>query len=291
MGITIIDAEDAMNLSRKFQTATGDFNPHSVLYLQAFAKAQGAEAALFDDEIEAFVQPEDKRWSLQGIFTSEQTKQKNVWNRVYRTIRKFAEPLRMGGCEYEQGLMEASVARHTRRHSFEAGQVDIDVNLVYQLSDDDKSMIAYCNKRREEEGGEYVDPDTTVHQLLQDEQNVTLPTSAQATVYCIAPKGLLNATKQMAQALAGQEQTEQVRTHRGCGLQDTMLKRALAEAKGDYTDSKEQVAWYDVHRGVFFTIDEDVFNRAKIAFGVTPELEPGSQLKAGVQALQQKQEM
>lgn len=259
-----------------FQNVKGEFNIQSFQYMQAFTRPEGSSDVMFDEKVDPFVEPSERKGLLSKVFGKDDQNQRAVWNRIHRALREIVRPCRMGGYEYEGGRMEANMADHVRSHTYVADQREITVHLNFQKSEDQKWSINWNNENTLEEGQEPRDPNlSTWDEKLKE--GLALPGTVTTTVYAIAPKGKTNATLEMAQAHAAQRQTGEIGTHRGCALQTTMLNRAIEEAKegyvpSQYADRDEDIAWFDIYEGVFFTLDEQVFNRMKVAFDVKEDL-------------------
>lgn len=243
MKIKIIEA-DSFNTA--FANADGTFNTDHLLHFQTMGKPTTGEAtSLPSIAASAISRLKFKFQSALGnrqpaLFTS-------ALNQLLKNNDALWTLHHMGGAEYEGGRFYGFVATRLAEKKTASACVEVDVNLDILPSrgyfEAEKSTGKTLRQQMEKDG-------------------VTLPATAKAKVWIVAPQDKLATAIDMITTLAKAE--EYPVTHRGFGFNHAVAEQISQTQSAD--PLKHTTAWYEIHSGVFLTIDEDQFNRfAKIA--------------------------
>ena len=146
----------------------------------------------------------------------------------------------MSGAEYYR--IYSYVAMRLAESKMASACVEVDVNLDIlnprQYYEAEKSTAPTLRQQKEKDG-------------------VTLPETAKAKVWIVAPQEKLATAIDMITKLAKAD--EYPVTHRGFGFNHAVAEQISQTQSAD--PMKHRTAWFEIHTGVFLTIDEDQFNR------------------------------
>lgn len=245
-----------------FKTPRGDFNKDYYIYAQildkplqdasiSVIKACGISEVNADDlkpatEITPFIATNEKKPS-----------QREVWNNVVSSQHLLWSPRAMHGAEYENGGFQAYVAKFARQGKlvFEEQGVRVSTRSLPSIDD----MVTYGVQ------GE------TLDRVLKKKYGIELNWSVDSTVYIIAPQHNMVAAREMINHLASQHIEQS--SHRGIGFNKAAVYQTLSSEDQEKVSTAEDytapAAWFDIQNGVFFTLDKDMFEKAKIAFSAT----------------------
>lgn len=153
----------------------------------------------------------------------------------------------MHGAEYERGNFEASVVRATLGSSLVHGKVEIEVDLVAE-----KRVSEYSDRKQP----------SAYEQLLKKGVKDPVQTT-KVSVGLIAPRHKFDAAVDMLRTLA--QTPKDVITHRGHDFQT-----AVADMVYPDQASSPNVGWFDVNEGIFFSIDDKMFEDVSTYMASTP---------------------
>jgi hypothetical protein len=243
MKIKIIEA-DSFNAS--FANADGTYNTDHMLHFQTMGKPTSGDAASLPSLNASTVS------RLKFKFESALGKKQpalfaTIRDQLVKNHTSLWSTHHMGGFEYEGGRVYSYIASRLAESKMASACVEVDVNLDIlnprQYFEAEKSTAPTLRQQKEKDG-------------------ITLPQTAKAKVWIVAPEAKLATAIDMITKLANAE--EYPVTHRGFGFNHAVAEQISQTQSAD--PMKHRTAWFEIHTGVFLTIDEDQFNRfAKIA--------------------------
>ncbi len=238
---------------QELKTPRGDFNKDYFLY------AQILDAPNPSDDVTTLVEGLSPAQEL-GAFTKTSEKkpsQEAVWDNVVSSQNLLWSPRDMHGIEYEDGAFQASVAHFAREGKLVATQITTSVATRQLPSLPD--MVHEGVKS------------STIDRDLKSEYNIHLEETSQTQVYIIAPQKNMAAAQEMIHHFANR--SVEAPSHRGFGFNKAAIYQTLSEHDQKQISRKEAYtapkAWFDVENGIFFTLDKNMYENAKIAFDAT----------------------
>jgi hypothetical protein len=162
-----------------------------------------------------------------------------------RTMRAF---------EYENGRLESTLAFFPATHAYAATEVDMDANT---------KVVPYS----EYPSVQHPPVQDTIKRITGD----VIPDEVRTKVYVVAPKNIMPVVMQMMATFAAER--EETPSHRGLSFNFNAAMQTLPEparAKLRTAGYNEDVAWFDIKYGVFFTLDKDMYERVKKLFDAAP---------------------
>jgi hypothetical protein len=250
----------------KIEHPKGIYNSEYIPHLQVFGRPESPlpladVPVLFADTprlTKAFARVTGRDWDLKmtapGVNTINAIKDR-LWN-----------ARRMGGFEYENGRLESALAVFPATRAYAATEVDLDVNT---------KVVPHVDW-----GKARPDPiQDTIKRITGD----AIPDEVRTKVYVVAPKNLMPVVMQMIATFAAER--EETPSHRGLSFNFNAAMQTLpvdARAKFKAAGYEEDIAWFDVKHGVFFTLDKDMFERVKKMFDAAPVTMRSPRLRAAL---------
>lgn len=298
----------------KFDDGSGYFNADYFLYVQQLGLPTGD-----NDEVSPIIDNDyanDFTGRLQKIKNllvrktpdKEATKDA-IFERVREEAPKIWTPFAMRGAEYEGGGFNSYITYRLLDNVLSAASTTVQVNsnmlpsenTVEKLKDWDRYM-------REKEGhtnvngqvlsvGERflqagVDIEKDAGVFTDPEASMTGYGRINVPVHIIAPSNIMSAAKDLIGRSLSSRGFEPA-SHRGMRFAEAAIKSVLKpevqaqlvnpDAEPSIDDAFSQaVAWYEIKQGVFWTVNEEMFNKAKVAFGLEKPVAPAAKAKPAV---------
>lgn len=190
-------------------------------------------------------------------------------------------PRAMYGAEYENGGFEDIVSKVLATEKMSAAQVNVEVNLDIRPSPTEGAFLQQMGMG------------TSIQRAELQEKGIEIPEKRLTSVYIIAPEKDMAEAVDMVRAFAAQE--EEPETHRGLGFNRGVVYQGLTDKqkeKAEFPSYRENnVGWFEIVQGIFFTIDREMFERARVVFGAggsyagaeLPKLDPRYSFEAELQ--------
>lgn len=241
MRVTVVDSHE---LGARFQDGQGLYNSAYFPYLQVLGRPRASE----EERSKAI--PVGPFAAGSGVLKGKETRFKEIFARVAGMGPHLWQPHAMGGAEYENGGFQAYVARAAMTGGMVAAEVEVLANTRMKPSAQMQS---------------YMDVVKSLRKDWQDQYGVELPErSIEAKVYVIAPKDKIEAARWMVRDFSYGEIEHAA--HRGIGLNRAVAYESLSDEDKKKVGEHNVAAWFEIQEGIFFTIDKDMAEKAKIAF-------------------------
>jgi hypothetical protein len=240
-----------------FQDSKGYLNPHYFGYYQILGKPEAGGEVVEPFDASAAAAKSDKSGlsaamnALYGVKTSNARNGQKTYERVTALGPKLWTPRAMQGAEYERGGFASYVTHAVLKGDLVASEIDVEVKTGIKPS-------SYVQG--------YMDIVKSLRKDWQDACGAKLADRIPTKVYIIAPESKMQAARDMIMGMA-YENVERD-THRGLGFNRAVAYQTLTdEQKDKLGHEQENVGWFEIHQGIFFTIDKDMAEKAKVAFG------------------------
>jgi hypothetical protein len=280
-----------MSRKVKFDDGAGYFDDRYFLYVQQLGKASrtGDINVIIDNESTDGITGRLNK--IQKLFKrstpdGKQTKI-DIFNRVLAEAPKIWAPHAMHGAEYEGGSFEARVAQSLRSDALMAGTVKVNINLDQlpslhvmnkiksysrfgrsaDQSNTDFGKILSLGERLAALG---IDAETDESVYADDKRQFSGYGQVRGVpVHFIVPEKTYQAATWLLKWNLSEAFCEPA-SHRGIDFAEAAVRNALTpQAQAKLGDSfSNAVGWYEVKQGLFWTIDDDMFTKAKTAFGL-----------------------
>ncbi len=232
------------------KTASGDFNKDYFLYAQILDKPttneQKTDELNSQKDVTSFRQTGEKKPSPEAIFKNILSTQHLLWS-----------PRAMHGAEYNNGGFQSYVAHFAHQGKLVASNIEAYVT-TRQLPSLDAML-------------DHVIKGVALNNQWKIDYGIDLAWSKHVPVYIIAPQKHMAVAQDMIKHFAGQH--IEPSTHRGLGFNKAAIYQTLSAQDQDKIKTAEDYtppqAWFDIQNGIFFTLDKEMFEKAKIAFDTT----------------------
>lgn len=274
MGLNVIEVEDTHgeDVHFGFMDEEGNYKPGAFLYFQIFGRPDTTQS---DTAIQPFTKSAWQRFQTRTL--KMKTPFRDIYNTVVKNEPALWTPRAMGGAEYEGGSLQAYIASRAAEGGYVAQETEVNVDFGILPSNRSQDFADFVAK----EDGKEPKPLPCLRDDWKEACGIELPETKRTKVYAIAPGNKMKATLDLIETAAKQkrENSGSIVTHRGLNFVDAVALESLTNEQikaADHDVTKNNVAWFEIHQGIFFTLDKEMYERAKVAFGAK-ELTPVKQ--------------